>query len=152
MNVYDLLHKDHLTVKDLFEKLKKTDETKVDKREKLFATLHKELTAHALAEEKLFYRKSEKESASHSITLEALEEHKVMKHLLKSLAADDKGTEQWAAKLSVLIENTEHHVKEEEGDLFEKCRKVFSPEEAEEIGREIQLFKKDLSKQKVAVR
>jgi hemerythrin superfamily protein len=146
MNVYELLHKDHMAVKDLFSKLEKTDEKQADKREKLFATLNRELTIHALAEEKLFYRKSQKEGATRGITLEALEEHKVMKHLLKELEANQKGTEQWAAKLSVLMENTEHHVKEEEENLFKKCRKVFSDAEAEEIGAEIQAMKKGLSR------
>jgi hypothetical protein len=145
MNVYELLHKDHMLVKDLFSKLEKTDENQTDKREKLFATLRQELTIHALAEEKLFYRKSAKEGATRDITLEAIEEHKVMKHLLKELGANQKGTEQWAAKLSVLKENTEHHVKEEEENLFKKCRKLFSNEEAEEIGKEIQVMKKELA-------
>lgn len=146
MNVYELLHKDHMTVKDLFSKLEKTDESQAEKREKLFATLNHELTVHALAEEKLFYRKSLKEGKTREITLEALEEHKVMKHLLKGLDANQKGTEQWAAKLSVLMENTEHHVKEEEENLFKKCRLVFTDEEAEQIGKEIQAMKKTLSR------
>jgi hemerythrin superfamily protein len=145
MNVYELLHKDHMVVKDLFSKLEKTDENQADKREKLFATLQKELTIHALAEEKLFYRKSAKERDTREITLEAIEEHKVMKHLLKELASNQKGTEQWAAKLSVLMENTDHHVKEEEENLFKKCKKVFSKEEAEEIGKEILAMKKNLA-------
>lgn len=145
MNVYELLHQDHLSVKALFDKLEKTSATQADKREKLFASLRKALTSHALAEEKLFYRKSLKEGATRKITLEALEEHRVMKHLLIELEANGKGTEQWAAKLYVLIENTKHHVKEEEEILFKQCMKVFSKAEAEEIGREIQAFKKGRS-------
>ena len=44
------------------------------------------------------------------------------------------------------MENTEHHVKEEEENLFKKCRNVFTDEEAEEIGKEIQAMKKTVSR------
>ncbi len=81
------------------------------------------------------------------MTIHALawEGHQVMKRLLIELEANGKSTKQWAAKLYVKTENTWHHVQEEEEILFKKCMKVFSKEEAEEIGREIQAFKKGKS-------
>jgi len=141
MIVYELLKKDHKKVKALFAQLEKTDESQAEEREELFHTLHQELSIHAAAEEKFFYPALKNEEESEEIALEAVEEHKVVKKLLKELDVNGKGTKEWAAKLKVLQENVEHHVKEEEGELFEKAEDVLDDEEAKRIGEEIEAFK-----------
>ncbi|MEO6094478.1 MAG: hemerythrin domain-containing protein [Fibrobacteria bacterium] len=141
MNIYELLKKDHKTVKSLFSKLERTTEEQSDEREDLFQTLKQELSVHALAEEKFFYPLLQEEEESEDIALEALEEHRVVKRLLKELDANQKGTKEWAAKLKVLQENVEHHVEEEEGELFEKAEDVLSKEQAEEIAEQVEDFK-----------
>jgi hemerythrin superfamily protein len=143
MNVYTLLKKDHEKVKGIFKALGETTERAVKKRETLFAQLKSELTVHAEAEEALFYPRVLDPKETHEITLEALEEHKVVKTLLAELDADAKDTEEWAAKLKVLQENVEHHVEEEEDELFKKAQKVLSNEEAESIAEEIASFKEE---------
>jgi hypothetical protein len=69
-----------------------------------------------------------------------------MKHLLLELEANEKSTEKWAAKVYVLMDNTKHHLKDEEEIPFSKCATVLSQEETEEIGREIQVFKNGQSR------
>ena len=141
MKVYDVLIKDHHVARDLFKRLKETEEGDVEARERLFEELHTELSVHLLAEEKFFYPRIRDALATHEKSLEALEEHKVAKTLLGQLGASDKGTEEWLAKLKVLDENVEHHVKEEEEDIFPKSKKVLSDAEAEAIGAEIEEHK-----------
>lgn len=143
MNVYTLLKKDHEKVKGIFKALGETTERAVKKRETLFTQLKSELTIHSEAEEALFYPRVLDPEETHEITLEALEEHKVVKTLLAELESDAKDTEEWSAKLKVLQENVEHHVEEEEGELFQKAQKVLSKEEAESIAEEITSFKED---------
>ncbi|HKP95582.1 MAG TPA: hemerythrin domain-containing protein [Fibrobacteria bacterium] len=145
MDVYKLLHEDHIKVKSLFKELEDTTERAVKTREHLFANLKMELTLHAEAEERFFYPRLEPPKETHELTLEALEEHKVVKTLLAELDEDDKGTEEWAAKLTVLRENVEHHVKEEEEELFRKAKAVLSREDAESIGEEIEEYKEEYS-------
>lgn len=143
MDVYKLLHEDHEKVKGIFSELEETTERALKKREHLFAELKMELTLHALAEEKFVYPLLKEAEETHELSLEAVEEHKVVKKLLKELENGDKGTEEWAAKLKVLQENVEHHVKEEETELFKKARKVIDGEVAEELGAEIEAFKEE---------
>ncbi|MDB5104800.1 MAG: hemerythrin [Fibrobacteres bacterium] len=145
MNVYEILQKDHETVKALFGKLEETTEDQVEERERLFQTLNQELTVHAAAEEKFFYPALKNVEESEDDTLEAIEEHKVVKKLLKELEANQKGTKEWAAKLKVLQENVEHHVEEEEGELFEKAEDILDEEEADSIGEEIEAYKAEHS-------
>lgn len=144
MNVYALLKKDHKAVKAMFEALEKTTERAAKKRTTLFAELYSELTAHAEAEEALFYPRVFKPKATHDLTLEALEEHKVVKSLLTQLDSEPKDTEEWGAKLKVLMEMVEHHVEEEETELFKKAEKILSKEEAESLAVEIEAFKEEI--------
>lgn len=145
MDLYKLLKDDHKKVKSLFSELEETTERALKTREHLFVNLKMELTLHAEAEEKFLYPRVEEPKATHELTLEAYEEHKVVKTLLAELDADAKNTEEWAAKLKVLKENVEHHVKEEEGELFPKARKILTDEEAEEIAADIEAFKEEAS-------
>jgi hemerythrin superfamily protein len=145
MDVYKLLKDDHKKVKGIFNELEDTTERALKTREHLFVNLKMELTLHAEAEEKFFYPRVEKPKATHELTLEAYEEHKVVKTLLAELDADAKNTEEWAAKLKVLKENVEHHVEEEETELFPKAKKILTDAEAEEIAVEIEAFKEEAS-------
>jgi hemerythrin-like domain-containing protein len=54
----------------------------------------------------------------------------------------NKDQEEWTAKFTVLKENVEHHVEEEEGDMFPKARKVLSDKQAEALGTRMEEAKK----------
>ena len=134
MNALTLLKVDHKKVEALFEKLEPTTERGVKTREELFATLKAELDVHARIEETFLYPVFEKAEETHDIALEAVEEHAVVKRLLAELEELPKDDESWGAKLKVLQENVEHHVEEEEGEMFKKARNVLSDEELESLG------------------
>ena len=141
MNVFELLKADHKKVSGIFEKLEPTTERGIKTREELFAQLKQELEVHTQIEETIFYPVLEDADETHDITLEAFEEHAVVKRLLAELDELAKDEEQWGAKLTVLKENVEHHVEEEEGEMFKKARKVLSSEEVEALGERMQTAK-----------
>jgi hemerythrin-like domain-containing protein len=89
---------------------------------------------HARIEETIFYPALENADETRDITLEAFEEHRLVKQLLGELQSMGKDEEEWTAKFTVLKENIEHHVEEEEGEMFTKARKVLSEEDAETLG------------------
>jgi len=134
MNVFTLLKADHKKVAGIMDKLDSTTERGVKTREDLFTQLKTELDVHARIEETIFYPELEKADETRDITLEAFEEHRLVKQLLAELENMDKGDEEWTAKFTVLKESVEHHVEEEEGEMFPKARKVLGEEQAEIIG------------------
>jgi hypothetical protein len=150
MDAITLLKDDHKKVSGIFEKLDETTERAEKGREELFAQLKQELDVHAHIEETIFYPAIKQEAETRSITLEGLEEHHVIKMLLKELAAMSVGSEQWTAKLKVLKENVEHHVEEEEGDMFKGAREVLSKEQLEDLGTRMEAEKKRQQQQKSA--
>ncbi len=146
MDAIELLKKDHEKVSGIFEKLEPTTERATKTREELFTQLKQELDVHARIEETIFYPAIKQAAETRDITLEAIEEHNVIKQLLADLAATPVTEEEWGAKLKVLKENVEHHVEEEEGEMFKNARKVLSREQVEELGTRMEAAKKQQQK------
>ena len=150
MNAFTLLKADHKKVAGILEKIDATTERGVKTREDLFTQLKSELDLHAHIEETILYPALEKADETRDITLEAYEEHRLVKQLLGELESMDKSEEQWTARFTVLKENIEHHVEEEEGEMFKKARKVLSEEEAEDLGARLEAAKSKTSKSAAA--
>lgn len=138
MDAFALLKADHKKVAGLLDTIDATTERAVQGREELFARLREELDLHARIEEEIFYPVLEEEDETREVTLEAYEEHTLVKRLLSELDAEPKDTEEWTAKFTVLKENIEHHVEEEEGEMFKKARTLLSKDDAELLGERLQ--------------
>ncbi|MFN2532573.1 MAG: hemerythrin domain-containing protein [Pyrinomonadaceae bacterium] len=141
MNAFTLLKADHQKVADIMEKIDATTERGVKTREEQFTRLKQELDIHTKIEETIFYPALEESNETRDITLEAFEEHRIVKQLLAELEKMSKDDEQWTAKFTVLKENVEHHVEEEEGELFKKARKVLSDEDIQNLGARLERAK-----------
>ena len=100
----------------------------------MFKRIKSELEVHTHIEETIFYPALEKPEETHDLTLEAYEEHNVVKALLAELSGATSATDEWQAKAKVLRENVEHHVDEEENELFDKADDALSDEEIEALG------------------
>src|SRR5688572_22485970 len=138
MNAFQLLKNDHKIVSGLFDQI---ESASGQAKTQLFTRLKSELDVHALIEEKIFYPALENKKESREITLEAYEEHKVVKDLLAELANGSSANEEWDAKLKVLRENVDHHVEEEEGELFDKADDVLSDEDLDRISEQMEAEK-----------
>lgn len=145
MNVLELLKEDHDRVDRLFQKVKATDESE---HKKLFEQIKEELDIHAHVEEKIFYPKLKEEGDEElkDIVLEGIEEHHQAKIFLRELSnlADD--SEKFEPKLKVLMEDIEHHVQEEEGEMFPMVEEQFDAEVLEQLGLEVEEEKKAYKK------
>jgi iron-sulfur cluster repair protein YtfE (RIC family) len=131
MDPFELLKKDHETVAKLFDRIEAASgKAKLN----LFRQIKRELEMHTHIEETIFYPAIEQAKETRALTLEAYEEHKVVKELLGELDSAASISDEWKAKLTVLRENVEHHVDEEENELFDKASDVLTGEEAERLG------------------
>ncbi|HEX7315358.1 MAG TPA: hemerythrin domain-containing protein [Pyrinomonadaceae bacterium] len=147
MNAFQLLKEDHQKVSGIFQQLEPTTERAEKTRTELFAKLNEELTIHAKVEEAVFYPAIKQAAETREIVLEGFEEHHVVKLLLKELESLPVDTEQWTAKLKVLQENVEHHVEEEEQEMFQKARQVLSEDDINRLGAEMEQMKQQLQSQ-----
>ena len=140
-NALDLIHSDHEEVSALF-KAALDDKATPAARKSAIAKVCFALTVHAKMEEKIFYpalRKAGKSEEKDSV-LEAAEEHGVVKDLIAKIKRIKGRDETLEAKVTVLKELVEHHVKEEESTMFDEARKVLG-KRLEPLGAEMQRFK-----------
>jgi hemerythrin-like domain-containing protein len=130
----ELLEADHRRLEALLKQGEDTTERAVQTRDDLLETITKELKAHELVEETVFYPALEAHPRAKDIVLEGYEEHHVADLLMNELHALPRSDESWGAKFAVLKENIEHHIQEEEGEMFRTARAVMSREELDELG------------------
>jgi len=143
MDAIALLKEDHEKVKKLLEQIESTTERGVKTREELFAKIRSEMKVHETIEEEIFYPALQQHPKAKEIVLEGYEEHDVVDRLMGDLDDMPFDDERWGAKLKVMKENIEHHIEEEEDEMFEKARSVFDKEELEELGAQMEARKKE---------
>lgn len=130
-----LLEGQHREVDALFSEIEQAGERAHKTKERLVKTLMEKLNMHTDLEERIFYKAAR--AADEDLVLESYEEHAAMKNMLKRLAHTEAKDESFHAKLTVLKELVEHHVKEEENDLFPKCREIFEQDDLMELGEDM---------------
>ena len=139
MDALLLLKSDHDVVRELFDQFKQAKEAEDTGRmgelqEKIFS----ELEVHTSIEEEVFYPAAEEVGGeAQELVNEGIEEHHVVEVLMgeiRDLTPDDDA---WVAKMTVLIENVEHHAEEEEEELFPQLRKAFGDKRLERIGEKL---------------
>src|SRR5262245_37394717 len=150
MNAIELLKKDHETVKSLFQSFEKAKEQDdVESKRSLFGSIKQELDAHTRVEEEIFYpafdrAAGEKDEDDKELVLEAGEEHQQVKTLLAELSDMEPDEKTFDAKMKVVKDNVDHHVEEEEGEMFPHAQKQLSSEELEQLGERMAALKERL--------
>jgi hemerythrin-like domain-containing protein len=132
-----LLKQQHQEVKKLFKQYESAEESE---KQELFDQIADDFAAHGEIEEKIFYPAVFVGPLQENLR-EAVEEHLECKRLIADLLKMKPSDEQFDAKMKVLQELIDHHVEEEEGDLFILVRQNFAREELEELGAQMkQMF------------
>lgn len=149
MNAIQLLKDDHRKLKELLSELVKTTSRADKKRMQLLEKIERELRVHTRIEEEIFYPafKEAGNSAHAKMYFEALEEHRAVEELvLPDLKKTDRGSENFSGRAKVLKELIEHHVDEEEKDMFKKAEQSMSREELSTLGGQMAERRQELKK------
>ena len=144
MNALELLKTDHRKVADLFEQAEAADESS---RVAIFEKIQTELEIHAHIEETIFYPKLREEGNEElaDIVNEGIEEHHQVKIFLREIAALSDDSEKFEPKLKVLKEDVEHHVEEEENEMFPLVEAQFDSDVLDELGAELEAEKRNFA-------
>lgn len=147
-NVLTMLKADHATVKRLLRELNDTTERATKQRERLCNEIEREVKIHAQLEEELFYptfkAAAEKKRADDDLFYEANEEHHLVDMVLPALKAANPKSKEFSAKAKVLKELIEHHIKEEEGQMFAQARTLLDEAQLRALGDEVAARKETL--------
>ena len=137
MDALEMLKEDHERVDRLFQKVKANED---GDNLKVAQQISMELQPHAHVEETIFYPMlmEQGDEELQKIVQEGIEEHRQVHTLLRELAGSEEWNEKLQAKLTVLMENVEHHVMEEEGEMFKMVREQFEPEMLTDLAAEME--------------
>lgn len=138
-----LLKDDHRAVEQLFKRFENAGSRAHVEKRALVDRITEALSVHAAIEEQLFYpvvRATVPDTEA--LALESLEEHHIVKWVLSELEGMDPEHERFNAKVTVLIEQVRHHVKEEESDMFPGVRQALGRKQLQEIGDAMEKAKK----------
>jgi hemerythrin superfamily protein len=139
--ILNLLKEDHKEVNDLLEQIADTTERAAKKRQQLFEQVKAALLAHSHAELEVFYKPLLQKGDDPDALLEAEVEHQVVERLLMDIEQSEPSDEKWLAKVTVLSELVQHHVKEEEKEIFKLARETFERGELEQMGERFEQAK-----------
>ncbi|HEY6880795.1 MAG TPA: hemerythrin domain-containing protein [Polyangiales bacterium] len=131
MKATTLLEQQHRKVKTLFKKL----ESGRSEAAPLLEELANDLIAHMVIEHELFYPAVQ--AIDRDLVTESFEEHSLAELALKRLLATDPSDESFKARVVATKELIEHHVKEEEEELFPKVEKKLGAEKLEQLGKQM---------------
>lgn len=149
MNAIELLKQDHEKVKKLLEEISNTTDRAFKKRAELLEKIALELKAHTTIEEEIFYPAFREAGKREQLQMyhEAKEEHRAVDSLvLPDLLATDPGTVEFAGRVKVLRELLEHHIEEEEEEMFKQARELLSEEELTALGEAMKEKKMEVMK------
>jgi len=139
MDALELLTADHNRVRGLFKRFKDAEEKDdAATMQEIASKIVEELTVHTTIEEEIFYPAIKDASEDIKDTVdEGFEEHHVAKSLIEELGGVEVGSDQWTAKVKVLIESVEHHADEEEKEMFAPVRSRTTSDTREQLGEQL---------------
>ena len=150
MNAIDLLKADHQKVKAILAQLSESTERATKKRVELLDKLEMEISIHTKLEEEILYPAFKEAGAKEQdiMYFEAKEEHRTVDSLvLPDLKQTDPGTPEFSGRVKVVKELLEHHIEEEETEMFKDAKKLLDKAQLQELGERLQARKLQLLKQ-----
>lgn len=149
MNAIDLLKADHEKVKGILSQLSESTDRAVKKRTELLEKLELEVSIHTQLEEEILYPayKAAGGKAETEMYYEAKEEHRTVDSLvLPDLKGTDPTSPEFAGRVKVIKELLEHHIEEEETDMFPHAKKILGKAKLDELGDQMLTLKARLKK------
>lgn len=141
-NAITLLKDDHAKVKKMFKEFEKLSKKDDDSKVEIANQICMELTIHAQVEEEIFYPAARMAIDDEDMLNEAEVEHDTAKDLIAQIQTMDPEDEMYDAKVTVLGEYINHHVEEEESEMFPKARKAKM--DLNELGMQMKMKKEEL--------
>jgi hemerythrin superfamily protein len=147
MTIYDALEKDHEKIESLLDQLVSSAQSDSDEWKSLVDRIADELVPHARAEEALFYNPIRDSAQGKSLISHSYAEHARAESELRSLQARESVDAEWTRLAKKLRDDLLRHVETEETEVFDVAKKIFSENDAIQIGEAFDALKSIVRKQ-----
>lgn len=147
MLIYDTLKKDHDALKGLLQQLVNLSDDSGQERKRLLNEIRDGLIPHSRAEEAVFYNSIRLADTGKKIALHGYKEHMEAEALLRSLQMETSIHAGWQKTARKLQEAIEHHISEEETEVFAAARSLFTDQEAEQMSNAFEKLKPEVKEE-----
>ena len=132
-SIYDAIQDDHQTHRKLLKQIADTSGDSEERRT-AWAAFYEDVKSHAAAEEETFYSKLMNKTWGQDAARHSVHEHQQMDDILEELNEMDMSSPGWLQRFETLKHDYEHHMDEEEEDVFSRAKEVFDAGENEAFG------------------
>lgn len=139
MNVFQHLKTEHEELRSLLNELGETTTRAAKTRAEGLDKVRHDLAQHMAYEEEVFYPELIKQAKLREYVLEGYEEHNVARFALRGLDDVPTDDERWSIRIKVLKELLEHHIEEEEGEMFPAAREALDEDTIQALGDQVAL-------------
>jgi len=144
MNAIRMLMEQHGEVDELFKQFDAA--ASVEARRRIFNEIADALAVHATIEERHFYP-AVKTRQTEEILLESVQEHLEIKRVIADLLQMDAEDDSFEGKMKALQQGIQHHVEEEEGELFPRVERMLGPDVLDDLGAAMDDTQKELKRE-----
>ncbi len=141
-SIYDAIKADHEEHRALLERIADTSGDSTD-RQQAWKSFYCDVKSHAAAEEETFYSKLISETWGQDAARHSVHEHQQLDDLLEELNGMEMTSSDWLNKFKTLRHDYEHHIDEEENEVFTRAKKVVGEEDNEAFGARFEARKKE---------
>ena len=139
MNILEMLRNDHAAVRGLFSKFDRTAMSQHERRGELFVQIRREWQIHSRAEEEIFYPAVKAlDGTGMRLISAAVKQHERVHDSLMQISRLKPSDKSFDEMVETLLENVDHHIEEEEGEIFQFAEENCSPERLEDLGRQFE--------------
>lgn len=153
MDALQLLKQDHDKVRGLFEQFRSAgDSEDASKMEEVAMEIFHELEVHTTIEERVFYPAVRDAGGGDldDLTDESNEEHHVVDLLIEEVKGMSPSDDRFKAKMTVMMENVEHHASEEEDEMFPKVRDLMDSDRLQQLGSDLEQEKQKIASESMS--
>jgi hemerythrin-like domain-containing protein len=144
MSIIEMLKQDHQEASSMMDQIESAGEGDASVMQ-TFNQLKQALMMHMQIEEQIFYPALQSNDQTEDQIGESFEEHQEVKDMLAEMSGLAAGNEEFMGMMADLREAVEHHVEEEENELFPKARKVLGDSRLQEMGQQMMQMKQGRS-------
>lgn len=141
MDIYEYLQKDHLKVKNLFKQFKKANK---QRRIAIFEMIKQEITLHMMSKQETLYKVLEQFNESAPVSQRFIRENSEIKKKIEEVDNTPVTIDEWKTRILQLEKLFEHHISEEENELFSQAKKVLTSDEAWRVKNQMQDYKEKM--------
>jgi iron-sulfur cluster repair protein YtfE (RIC family) len=145
MNAIQILKKDHETAKQMFAQI---EQASADRRGQLWETLKPELTVHEQLEATALYGPIAQEKADDEELTDWNEHHQEeveeLEALIEEIGALDPAQPTWLERVRELRQTLEHHIEEEEGDIWPRIEQLWGGPKLDQAGQQMEALKRQM--------